>query len=136
MRTTWVTATAFIVKGDETLIVKRSEHDEYLPGYWEQAGGKLDWGESPKRGMAREVSEETGLEITPTKVYYAHHYTNEQKERYIVEIAYICEIVGSDAVTLSPEHSEYKWIIEDDLKSIEPISDEMRIIIQEGFRAI
>ncbi len=133
MRTTWVAASAFIKNGEQALIVRRSDQDDFLPGYWELVGGKLEWGEPPEDGVAREAKEESGLEVKPVKIYHAHHHINKAKERYIVEINYVCQIVGSDSVTLSHEHSEYKWIREEELQSIEPMSGKMRSVIQKGF---
>src|ERR1041385_7859600 len=45
------------------LLMKRSEHVTFLPGVWEDIGGRLKQFEEPEDALRREVWEETGLEI-------------------------------------------------------------------------
>jgi 8-oxo-dGTP diphosphatase len=55
-----------IVYGDKVLLVKG-----WLgSGKWILPGGGLHKGEKPERGAAREVKEETGLDIPPEKLTY------------------------------------------------------------------
>lgn len=130
-----VTTSACIIHDGKALIALRAKDDEYLPDHWEQVGGKLDWGEPPAEGLVREVKEEAGLTIKPLFFYALMNYIFESKERHAVEIAYLCEIVGSPAVTLSDEHQEYRWITEAELDSVTPMSEEMRQFLRQGFSA-
>ena len=50
-----------VTKGDELLLVQRRHHGA---GSWATPGGYLDIGESPESCAAREVAEETGIEVT------------------------------------------------------------------------
>lgn len=55
-------ACALIKKGDEFLITQRSEEMSH-PLEWEFPGGKLFPGESPERGLIREIKEELNVKI-------------------------------------------------------------------------
>ncbi|MEX1112642.1 MAG: NUDIX domain-containing protein [Candidatus Andersenbacteria bacterium] len=134
MRHQIAATSAFIFHNGKALIALRAKNDDYLPDYWEQVGGKLDWGEHPEEGVAREVQEEAGLTVRATQFYAVMNYINEKKERHVVEIAYICEIVGSPDVTLSDEHQEYRWITREEVESVAPMSDEMREYLRQGFK--
>lgn len=51
-------ATAYVVRGDKTLLLKHKKL-----GLWLPPGGHVEPGETPDEGVRREVREETGLEI-------------------------------------------------------------------------
>ncbi len=57
-------ATAFLLNGDDVLMMKRAAHKKIAPGYWYGVGGHLEPDElnDPTAACLREVQEETGLE--------------------------------------------------------------------------
>jgi len=73
-----VVVTAIIVKDKRFLIAKRSDDEEKFPGLWTVPGGKLHiddyatgardtshyWYNALEKALAREVLEESGIEIT------------------------------------------------------------------------
>ncbi len=52
-----------ILEGDQILLVKRGPQ-VFRPGLWCIPCGNLEWGEEVREAAAREVGEETGLEVT------------------------------------------------------------------------
>lgn len=91
------------------LILRRSQNDQRFSGEWDFAGGKLENGESIEEGLAREITEETGLVVANNMLRFVRcHYFKEQKSNYISMI-YISS-TDSDNVTLSHEHDSYKWV--------------------------
>ncbi|WP_428408583.1 NUDIX hydrolase [Hyphococcus sp.] len=52
---------AVVFKGEEALVIRRGR--EPLKGQWSIPGGKVDYGERLHDAVAREVREETGVEI-------------------------------------------------------------------------
>lgn len=52
---------AIVLEKGELLLVHRA-HEPAL-GHWSLPGGKVEWGESLREAVAREVREETGLDI-------------------------------------------------------------------------
>jgi 8-oxo-dGTP pyrophosphatase MutT (NUDIX family) len=93
------------------LLLKRSETADYLPGIWEDMGGRIKQFEEPEEALRREVREETGLEIEimkPLTVF--HDYRGERNaENELLIITYWCK-ARSDQVVLSEEHSAYQWV--------------------------
>jgi ADP-ribose pyrophosphatase YjhB (NUDIX family) len=55
-----VSAYALIRRGGEVLLTRNSVHGPH-PGQWSLPGGGIDFGESPRDAVVREVREETGL---------------------------------------------------------------------------
>ena len=54
---------AVIFRHGRILLIERGR--EPFKGFWSLPGGALEVGETLERGVAREVKEETGLEVTP-----------------------------------------------------------------------
>lgn len=133
-KTQHAAASAFILHDNKALVAQRAEDEPFLPNYWENVGGSIDWGEDPVDGLKREVKEEAGLTVEPAKIYSTHHYMHKDQGRQIIEIAFVCKVIGKANVTLSHEHQAYKWITQDELKDINPMTDKMRKLISEGFK--
>ena len=93
------------------LLVKRSETADYLPGIWEDMGGRIKQFEEPEDALRREVREETGLEIEILKPLAVFHdyYGERSAENEMLIITYWCK-ARSDPVVLSEEHSAYRWV--------------------------
>lgn len=54
-----ITTAAIVVQDDRVLLVRRSVGA--IAGFWEFPGGKVDDGETPEEGLARELEEELGV---------------------------------------------------------------------------
>ena len=109
------------------LAIKRSENQHSRPGKWDLAGGSLDEdvvqtgkdnsgkGDDQDilvKAIKREIREETGLEVKPSSARAIHTASgyNEQKGHLILAIGYVCEVEARQTVSLSNEHSEFKWV--------------------------
>ena len=90
------------------LLLKRSPEEIY-PGIWQCVTGKIEAGEKPHETALRELKEETGL--TPLSMLTVdqvnHFFEAEQNRMNLIPIFGV--EVESDMVTLSLEHTEYKW---------------------------
>lgn len=115
-----MTAVKGIVERDGLILtVRRSPSDETGGGTWELPGGKLDFGEHPEDALRREVREETGLEVEVGQVAYVTSILTSAV-RQVVIIAYRCT-AASDAVTLSSEHTAYRWADREELLRLLPV---------------
>lgn len=75
-RAHWIPVVAgFLRRGDQILVGQRPENNS-LAGQWEFPGGKIESGESPEDALARELSEELGIEadIGELKFSCTHSY--------------------------------------------------------------
>lgn len=129
----FVTVSAFIPYEGRALVLQRASHRKFLPGHWEQAGGKVEAGEHPYDAAVRETQEETGITIRVVRPYYINHYTMTDG-RDMVEIALVCLSAGAPKVRLSNAHQEFRWVDVKTLQNLTPLSDGMRGVILEGFR--
>jgi 8-oxo-dGTP diphosphatase len=72
-------AAAFIRRGDEVVLVRQAAPGE--ESFWSVPGGALEDGELVHEGLAREVREETGLEIAGLRVAYIRQIDNRRAEQ-------------------------------------------------------
>jgi A/G-specific adenine glycosylase len=100
-----------VFKGDKILIDKRRQN-ALLGGLWEFPGGKKKSGESFKTAVAREVKEETGIEIKVGKklCIVKHTYSHFK----ITLHAYRCEYASGTANPLGCD--AVKWATLNELK--------------------
>ena len=107
------TSGIIINEKQQILIVKRSDADDFLPGYWVLPGGGLDYGETPDAGIRRELFEESGIHISKAKPFVVTSfvsYENTPREKQYVEVFYLCEYDQVQEVQISFEHSDYRWV--------------------------
>ncbi len=68
---------AFIIEEDKALLLQRRSDDIHSPGKWDIPGGRLKYAENPLIGLAREVKEETGLDIVIKMPLHVQHFTRD-----------------------------------------------------------
>lgn len=75
-KTHWIPVVAGFLKKDGKILVGQRPETHSLAGQWEFPGGKIEIGESPEEALARELSEELGIEadIGELKLACTHSY--------------------------------------------------------------
>ena len=105
-------AVGVILRGDSTFVCLRS-HDKHQGGKWEFPGGKVDEGEDILNALARELKEETGIEVTVASplTVIRHDYGDKQ-----VELHVYC-VTDFDGEPYGREGQLGKWC---DIQSLSP----------------
>ena len=98
---------ALIIKAGKILLIRRSEKDELFPETIDLPGGRLREGETSETGLAREVKEETGLEIEIIKA--TRRWTLSEKEVKLRGTTFYCKHLKGK-VKLSKEHQGHEWV--------------------------
>lgn len=83
---------------DGRVLLLKNERDE-----WELPGGKLELGEQPVDCLAREITEETGLQVTTGPILDSWQY-HIRADRNVLIVTYGCYPENSRPPTLSDEH--------------------------------
>jgi len=114
---------------NEVLIVQKGEATDH-PLKWEFPGGKLAKGESGEECIIREIKEELSMDIVicGSLPEVRHDYGFKQ----IILIPFICDTL--DELPVLSEHLAYRWIVPEDLKSID--FSEADIPVAESYYAL
>jgi len=123
---------AVVVDEEDNMLAIRREETGFGArlGMWDLPGGSMSLndlkgsaGKPHKEAIAREIKEETGLDVDGIDVVYADSGIKETKSAgnvLIMAIGYRCRIKGvKPSVTLSEEHIESKWVPEDEFSQLD-----------------
>jgi len=101
---------AVIVESGRVLLVRRGQQP--LKGKWSLPGGMLELGEPLLSGVAREVREETGLEVEPIELIElldrVHREDNRVRYHYVIA-DYLCRVVGGSLQAAS-DADAVRWV--------------------------
>jgi len=101
---------AVVVDEGRVLLVLRGR--EPLKGHWTLPGGVLEVGESLAEGVAREVKEETGLEVEAIELVELldRIHREQDRVRYHYVIAdYLCRVKGG-ALHAASDADAVRWV--------------------------
>lgn len=110
-----ILVTAGVLIRDGKVLVARRKTGSHLEGLWEFPGGKLDPGESPEEGLARELREELGVEVRVGKILEVVYHRYPEKE--VLLSFYSCELVDGEPRALDVK--EVAWVKTSDLPQLD-----------------
>lgn len=103
-------AYGIVIKDNDLLLSPQFGDNSYdLPG------GGIDLGENPTGAVAREVKEETGLEVTNPKIlgcessFFRFTHDGTHHDRHSIMLYYLCELVGGEISTDGFDEQERKY---------------------------
>jgi 8-oxo-dGTP diphosphatase len=99
-------------------------------GKWGVPGGKLEKTETITEGLIRETFEETGIHLNPSLVRYFKKYWVDTKGTHFEYHLYYYNIRSIPAVLLSKEHTDYQWVVAENVLNINLVSD-MDFVMKE-----
>jgi 8-oxo-dGTP pyrophosphatase MutT (NUDIX family) len=102
------------------LFIRRADN-----GRWGLPAGAIDPGETPAEAVAREVREETGLDVLPTRVTgvfggvgFRVTYENGDVAEYTV-VVFECECIGGTLRAVDGEAVEFRYFAPNDIPDIQ-----------------
>ena len=92
-----------VIDDARTLLIRRGSHP--LKGEWSIPGGLLEVGETLEQGVARELLEETGLEVRVgelievfDRIYFGNEEPKGRPRFHYVIVDFLCERVAGEPV--------------------------------------
>lgn len=98
----------------QVLVNQRPPHSDFMPGYWEFPGGKVEPQEDGWEALIRELKEELGIEVVAGRslMVLQHHYPQRHVQ---LEIWRVTEYLG---LPQSQEQQPLAWHQLDELSAI------------------
>lgn len=109
------TVTAAVIERDGKVLVARRKPELVAGGLWEFPGGKLEAGETPERGLARELAEELGVPARVGEHLCTVPFSGETACFDLV--VFRTELLGED-LRLT-DHDEIRWLAPGDMDEAE-----------------
>jgi len=113
-------------KDAKFLIILRGKTAPTNPLKWDLPGGDLEFGEDPITSIVREIQEETGLRAAQLHPFDVEAHINDKGDHWVT-IAYDGK-VSDDAVNISYEHDEFRWIRFGDFLKLDSIPKIVRFV--------
>ena len=129
-----------VIEDGRALLIRRG--NEPLIGQWSIPGGTLELGETLAEGTARELQEETGVEVKVLEMIEAFERINfgrgadetwstmEERKRprfHFVIVDYLCERISGEAIA-GGDVTDVAWAEEDDLEKFALTPTATRVI--------
>jgi mutator protein MutT len=122
---------AVIVDRDRVVLVKRAH--EPLKGEWSLPGGRVEVGETLAEALAREVREETGLEVQVGSLVEVldriHRGSDRRVEYHFVLLDYRCTVIAG-TLTHGSDASDACWAARDDLARYKLSDAATRVVLK------
>lgn len=103
------------------LALKRSPESFTRPNDWDLPGGNVNYRQPAEDSMRQEIQEESGLEVEELIPRQVISDFNPDDQIYFLFIGYESKAKDTQ-VTISHEHTEFKWVTKDEFKSLSPES--------------
>jgi 8-oxo-dGTP diphosphatase len=102
-----------IVRGDAVLLLERTEYDD-----WVLPGGRPRQHESMESCARREVREETGLDVHPSRCALVFEVNDPVTRQRIVELVFVADEFDTSTHVQAEPGRRAVWVDLDNLKSV------------------
>ena len=94
------------------LLLRRAASKDFAAGVWECVTGRVDQGEGLETAVRREVREELGVDVSLDYLLGTTHFYRGTAvpENELIGVVYLCSLAGEQAIRLSAEHDECRWV--------------------------
>ena len=108
----------------EDIFITKRQKNQFMPGFWELPGGKVEKDESFQDALIREIKEELSVEINVLEKISSE---SVEDNKMTINIHYFYAEIHSGILELT-EHSDFRWIDKSDFKSYDFIIGDERIL--------
>lgn len=99
---------------------------------WGIPGGKIKWGETSEAALARELKEETALDIADIRFVLVQdciHSKEFYRDAHFILLNYTCRCAGQPQVQLNQEARDFRWLSLEQALAL-PLNQPTRTLLQ------
>lgn len=113
----WVGCWAIILNDkNEILLLKRAMTARNEPGMWSRPGGEVDFGESIKNAVEREILEELWIKVEATRQLDVTETIAEDGSTHRISFGYLAKHISGEPTNIEPDkHDDIRRFSLDDL---------------------
>ena len=109
--------TGIVKRGEDILLMRRSDKEFHFPRMWGGASGRIEEGEDPQEAACRELLEETSMTSTPVNIGEPFLVRGDD----IIWRVHPVLFEGSAEPVLNWEHCEYRWVSPAEARGMETV---------------
>lgn len=96
----------------ELLLALRSQQAKNERGKWEIPGGAVEFGETLKQALQREIREEIGIEIEVGELLHVCDHILTEEQQHWVSPTFICKIISGTPTIMEPRKCDaLQWFL-------------------------
>ncbi|MDE1761602.1 MAG: NUDIX hydrolase [Candidatus Micrarchaeota archaeon] len=122
-------AAAVIEDGSGRVLIGR--RGKYPKGIWVFPGGGIEYGERSEEALVREIREETGLVIKPTRLITVFEMIVPRINVHRIIFFYMARKVGGE-VKATSDIDQIKWLTPKEIAELEDLGDTVMPILKEA----
>ena len=100
---------------EKYLLLLRNKEEEICPLEWDIPGGGIEPGESAQETLVREVKEETGIDISSSKILPIKNWQMDKGGIKIGGTDFLCILSKPQKIKLSREHVCARWFSKEEI---------------------
>jgi len=116
---------AIILNNKQEILFVRQKTGPFK-GWWLLPGGKVEFGETIKDAVIREVEEEAGLLVRVSKLLGAFDVLDVEQNLHFIHIVFLCEPVGGKLGTGS-DALDVEWF---NPNTLDKVQTDLRMILK------
>lgn len=97
-----------IIGADGRILITQRRADQALPLQWEFPGGKVEPGEAPTAALARELTEELGIEVLVGRIWDVLFHAYPAFD--LVMLVYACRLAPGSPAPRAVEVADLVWM--------------------------
>ena len=103
------------------LLLLRNKKEEICPLEWDIPGGGIEPEETVEETLIREIKEETGIDISSSKIFPIKKWKMDKGGIKIGGIDFLCVLDNYQKISLSAEHIRAQWFSREEIMNSKEI---------------
>lgn len=120
---------AIILNEKNKVLIMSRKTDDFMGGIDELPSGNMEQGENIYDSLIREVKEETNLDVVNVKLYIGSFDYISGKGKKARQYNFVLDVKNTGNIILT-EHDEYKWLIIEEIRKSNKITNEVKYILE------